>query len=161
MVISYINITIKTFVSWHCFCCIHCIKGNSAETPKRTAQRSRQRFGRGRYLPWNKECAKYIPTPSAVACDKSQFRASAHPPGGFLYRERNFLSIRAKNPTLQDSPLGADRFRGIFLFRRSTPFRWGRPCDNCFLFDRGSEGIFYQIRKNLQNYGWEDGMLMA
>ncbi len=33
----------------------------------------------------------HIPAPSAVACDKSQFRASARPPGGFLYREQSFL----------------------------------------------------------------------
>jgi hypothetical protein len=39
----------------------------------------------------NKECAKHIPAPSAVACDKSPFRASARPPGGFLYREQSFL----------------------------------------------------------------------
>ena len=51
----------------------------------------------------NKECAKHIPAPSAVACDKSQFRASAHPPGGFLYRERSFLYNRKKNPAKQDS----------------------------------------------------------
>ena len=87
----------------------------------------------------------------SLATNFSFERVRICPEGFYIRNEVSY--IRAKNPTLQDSPPEADRFRGIFLFRRSTPFRWGRPCDNCFLFDRGSEGIFYQIRKNLQNYG--------
>ena len=44
-----------------------------------------------KFITKNKECAKHILAPSAVACDISQLRASAHPRGAFLI-SRNELS---------------------------------------------------------------------
>ena len=55
----------------------------------------------------NKECAKHILAPSAVACDISQLRASAHPRGAFLISRnelshvsmtRSFLDIKKGKP---------------------------------------------------------------
>ena len=36
-----------------------------------------------------------------------------------------------------------------YFFSAAVPsLRWGRPCDNCFLFYRESEGISYKIKKD-------------
>ena len=60
-----------------------------------------------KFITKNKECAKHILAPSAVACDISQLRASAHPRGAFLISRnelshvsvtRSFLDIKKSIP---------------------------------------------------------------
>ena len=39
-----------------------------------------------------------------------------------------------------------------YFFSAAVPsLRWGRPCDNCFLFYRESEGISYKIKNAFYN----------
>ena len=58
-----------------------------------------------------------------------------------------------KNPALQDSPPAAGRFATDFIPAAVPRFAGADPAIIAFYLIGGSEGIFYQIRKNLQNYG--------
>ena len=75
-----------------------------------------------KFITKNKECAKHILAPSAVACDISQLRASAHPRGAFLISRnelshvsvtRSFLDI--KNSACQRTHFGKNFLRNSCL----------------------------------------------
>ena len=52
----------------------------------------------------NKECAKHIPAPVAVACDIFIIRRSAHPAGGFYYIG-NEISYVIRNIPVNDEDI--------------------------------------------------------
>ena len=52
----------------------------------------------------NKECAKHILAPVAVACDIFIIRRSAHPAGGFYYIE-NDISYVIRNIPVNDEDI--------------------------------------------------------
>ena len=64
-----------------------------------------------KFITKNKECAKHILAPSAVACDILLLRASAHPRGAFLI-SRNELSHVSVTRSFLDMNKNVITFKG-------------------------------------------------